>query len=262
MGDPALIITDGGLGGLLACMTAGARAGPPVARGAARGGVAPTAKGKDPQDGNERSAMDVEGVATAWIALPADRPEEHARRVQAAEMGAELSQIGHVLRSQQQAPSLLNIVGQDEWRRAGSAITAMLMSAGQDAMTHGLSRIVWPINLGRVDEQGRMLEGAVSMIAEVMDRAAATARLLTLDADERGLVIALPYVDFADAQMADLAADLDLPLHACYLGQEGTPERARWETLLVACGVSGFSLPMVARSANPRGAGTLAATAR
>ena len=60
-------------------------------------------------------------------------------------MGAELSQIGHVLRPQQRSPSLLNIVGQDEWRRAGSAITAMLMSAGQDAMAHGLSRIVWPI---------------------------------------------------------------------------------------------------------------------
>ena len=220
MGDSALIITDGGLGGLLALATAGAARSLPAAQGRPTHGVT------------------THGVTTAWIALPADRATEHAARTKSAQLAAQLHHISHCIRWEHQAPALQSATTHENWRAAAMAVTAMLMAAGQEALRLGLSRIIWPIHLGREDDQSRLLDSSVSAIAAITDRAAAAARLLTLDGGDAGLVIELPYIDFVDAQLADLAADLDLPLHACFLGPEGSAERARWETLLTAYGAN------------------------
>ena len=60
--------------------------------------------------------------------------------------------------------------------------------------------------------------------------------------------------------MQERTLDLDLPLHACFLGAEGSAERSRWETLLTAYGATTLA-PAVLGRGNGVASRAVAATA-
>src|SRR5689334_6107965 len=119
--DPALVITDGGLAGLLACFMEG------VCRPAARVGNGAPAPGP-------RSA--------AWLGLTADQLGHRDFRRLAAAKAAEISHLGELAEWADEPGALLSAAAR------GSERTRLLMAAGAEAMKRGLSRVVWPIQVG------------------------------------------------------------------------------------------------------------------
>ncbi len=216
MNDPALIVTDGGLAGLLACYTEG------VCRA---GAVVASSHGVGHGVGNDQDSA---GKSAVWVVMPKGATDERPWRVNFAKHGAEVCHLGEITEWGGEGA----IAG----KPAGPAITAMLLAAGAEALKRGLSRVVWPVQLGGTGDE-RDHDAALTAIADATDRASAAARLLSIDGGENGLVIQTPYVDFTDTQLADLAADVDLPLNACWLGRPGGAERLRWEKALLAVGV-------------------------
>ncbi len=89
---------------------------------------------------------------------------------------------------------------------SGWTDTATLVGASIEALHAGLKRIIWPVQLGSPGSQAATLDA----IADIFDRAMLAARLLSIDTPG-GLVIETPYADLSDAQLIDLAADLDAP---------------------------------------------------
>jgi hypothetical protein len=123
-------------------------------------------------------------------------------------------------------------------RGGGLAQTELLLAAGAEAISRGLSRVIWPVQRGGpgagptgstgLDEQ------VLGLVLGASDRAVAAGRLLSLDAPEGGLTIETPLVDLTDVQVADLALDTDLPAGLVYLeGAEGP----RWERAFASAGV-------------------------
>jgi 7-cyano-7-deazaguanine synthase in queuosine biosynthesis len=94
----------------------------------------------------------------------------------------------------------------------------MLLSAALEAASLGLSRIIWPIHAGAAPEVD------VAALADVCDRALLAGQLVGLDlarlaagaTPTRGVRIETPYADLTDAELMDLALDMDVPLHACW----------------------------------------------
>ncbi|MGQ0628538.1 MAG: hypothetical protein ACT4PL_10620 [Phycisphaerales bacterium] len=201
MGDPALIIVDGGLASLLAATVETMGRGP--------GG----ASGDD-------------GPAPAlYLALPPSLEAERPWRRRAAARIAEVCQIAEPIETAPLPPA----------RTPGQATSALLLAAGAAAIERGLCRIVWPTVLG--SSLGGDKEAVLNAVADATDRACAAARLVGLDGPEEGMVIQTPFVDFTREQLADLAADLDLPLGACWLGRPGSDEREALERALIAVGL-------------------------
>ena len=208
MDDHALVIVDGGLGGLLACYTEG------VCRAGAAAGSGSTAA--------------TPASSTPWLALTGPQADERPWRTHYARRAAEVCHMNDLLEwSGEQAAHT---------KPAGPALTAMLLAAGAEALRLGLDRVVWSIALGGDGPDDSEREEVLNAIADASDRALAAARLLSIDAGDQGLIIQTPYVDFGREQLADLAADVDLPLSACWLGRPGGDERNRWERALRAVG--------------------------
>ncbi len=229
-GEPALIITDGGLTGLLACFMEG------VCRPAASIPRSP---------GGEGHTAGTVAQSTAWFwwsrsVGPAAEPEREARETAArAALGVcHLAELIVPVAENDPLPVDLR-----PRHATGDRLSAVLLSAGSQALARGLSRMIWPIHLGGPGGSGERLAdhaAGLDAIAETCDRCMAAARLLALDAGPEGFSIQTPFVDFTDAQIADLAADVDLPIDQAFLGSAdgmGATEHRRWSKALAAVGL-------------------------
>ncbi|MFK7758650.1 MAG: hypothetical protein AB8C13_01745 [Phycisphaerales bacterium] len=119
----------------------------------------------------------------------------------------------------------------------GAHQNRMLLDAATLAISMGIKRVIWPIHSSSLSGDGQ--SGPVDHLEQVgraIDRALLTARLATLDAQDYGgveVMIETPLVDLNDAQLSDLAADLNIPIHSCWFsGANSVPDAAlelnRW----------------------------------
>lgn len=216
--DPALILTDGGLAGLLACFIEG------VCRSAGR--VAPSTR--TPATATPLSKT------TLCLALPPHLEPQRAQRLAAARHAAELTHMAEVIEI-----SPVPFEHDTKLREQGLGESALLMAAGSEALRRGLARVVWPVQVGGPGGDGHLAAQHLDAIADAFDRAMVCARLLSIDADTDGLAIQTPFVDFTDAQLADLAADVDLPIEAAFF-DPSEDEQRRWSTAL---GLAGLAMP-------------------
>ena len=122
----------------------------------------------------------------------------------------------------------------------------LLLHAGHLAARHGCGQVVWPVQFASPTDDPPALE----RIAEAVDRALLASRVVTLDAGHYGLTeiaIDAPFADLSDRQVAELAADMELPIETCWwwsaLGAHGSgagEERDRWTAALRAVGWVGL----------------------
>jgi hypothetical protein len=114
-----------------------------------------------------------------------------------------------------------------------------LLSAAHLAARQGFTTVLWPASAAA----GESLD--LDRIAQITDRAILIARLVAIDADSHnvpGIRIETPYADFTDRQIADLIADMELPIETCWWwGAESIDaladrEHRRWESAMTAVG--------------------------
>lgn len=125
-----------------------------------------------------------------------------------------------------------------EGESIGAWKNRVLLRAGSLALANGCRRVVWPIQFtGPSAEE----PGSVDAIADALNRAVLVSRLVSLDAGEAGLPevsVETPFVDLADAQLADLAFDLSVSVDECWWWEDSSPaaarERSRWGRVLPA----------------------------
>lgn len=160
-------------------------------------------------------------VATNAIMLP--RPHLPPARQRAVELQAEL--FGHELI----APKVESIGGETS---AGEMRSRELLSAAFAAARLGCGTVIWPVQCVENYEPN------LDKIAKASDRCVLVSRLVAIDADEHrvpGITIETPYIDFTDTQIADLAADMNVPTKLCWWNQvgasdaEAAQERERWQ---------------------------------
>lgn len=211
---PSLIIADGGLSSLLACWTHGVAAfedAPTIAAAATRPGA-------------------------VW--MPPDDLPARARRERCTQRQAQMCGFGAL-----HTGAALTV---PPGASAGMAQTVLLQNACDQAARLGLVRVIWPIS------RPGMGEAALDWLADLTDRAMLVGQLASIDLPRvlsetarplaptggsggggaGGIVrIETPYADLDDAQIMDLALDMDAPLGVAWWCQEDAPEPQR------ACGV-------------------------
>jgi hypothetical protein len=121
----------------------------------------------------------------------------------------------------------------------GGGVSQGLLAAAYVAAAHRCDRVVWPVQSPAPVSGEDDVD--LDRIAADVDRALLVSRLVALDADEHGrpgLRIETPYVDLSDRQLAELAFDMDVPVHLCWWweGESGAAERERWLGTLRAVG--------------------------
>jgi hypothetical protein len=134
---------------------------------------------------------------------------------------------------------------------SGAKTTAMLLSAAIEAASFGFSRVIWPVHAGAAKDIN------TDNLADICDRALLAGQLIGLDLARagnsaantplvRGVRIETPYADLTDAELMDLALDMDVPLHACWwcLNEDERPCAhcsgcMRWREALVAVDPAG-----------------------
>jgi len=111
----------------------------------------------------------------------------------------------------------------------------ILMLSGESASAYGCRNILWPIHLG-----SRPFESH----ARVTELHGLIGHLFDLSEDLRGISIEMPFVDFDDRRMVDLAARSDAPLRACWWCVHASPEACggcdgcrRWDSAFKAAGI-------------------------
>lgn len=111
--------------------------------------------------------------------------------------------------------------------------TRDLLAATYGAARAGAAVVLWPVTAWKGD--------AIDMdrLAQIADRALLVGRLVALDASVHGVPsirVETPLLDLADDQVADLAADLGVPLEAVWwwggADAEARRERDRWSRAL------------------------------
>jgi hypothetical protein len=113
-----------------------------------------------------------------------------------------------------------------------------LLAATHLAARNGCDRVFWPASAG----VGENLD--LDRIAQIADRAVLISRLVAIDAASHGVPsihVQTPYADFTDRQIADLIADMEAPIEACWWwGKDGDAqaqqEFRRWEVAMAAVG--------------------------
>ena len=132
----------------------------------------------------------------------------------------------------------------------------MLLSAGESALEHGLTRIVWPVALG-------MGEGAIgpteaelviNAISGAADRALLCSRLLAIETEDRArqagrmeldaggrFMIQTPYLDLGESQLVELALDMDVPLGL--VEAQACAANARWLRVIERLGAATLIRP-------------------
>jgi 7-cyano-7-deazaguanine synthase in queuosine biosynthesis len=192
-----LIINDGRPGGLIACWAEGVVR----PRAARTGGVEPPG----PVawfGGDERPALE-------------RRREAVRRQAEVCRLSAVSERVAVRFETAQAAPGTPPL---GETMTAGARTTAMLMSAAVEAVALRCERVLWPVHAGGARAPGEI---DVNTLADITDRAMFVANLIGLDAagpghGPRPLTIETPYADLTDAQLMDLALDMDAPLGACW----------------------------------------------
>lgn len=200
-------------------------------------------------------AGEVAGSPAVWIAVPDGAPGE--ARAKAAGMQAELFGLGfsqtHLEggwkeegripdnESAGRAPARSAGAPRGEERTPeGQVASHVLLSAAYLAVGQGRDRVVWPISAGRLGHDEEIDLNRASLAA---DRALLVSRLVALDSDEHGrpaILIEVPYVDLSDRQVAELAVDMDLPVHSCWWwGEPASAEAKRWLRVLRGVGWAG-----------------------
>lgn len=111
--------------------------------------------------------------------------------------------------------------------------TRMLLDAATLAIKLGFKRVLWPIQIPESQDSPQRL----AQISSAIDRSLLTARLATLDAQSQGgveVTIETPLVDLSDQQLADIAADLNVPISSCWWTDSTLPnsqeQMNRWSS--------------------------------
>ncbi|GJQ29303.1 MAG: hypothetical protein HBSAPP03_11870 [Phycisphaerae bacterium] len=119
----------------------------------------------------------------------------------------------------------------------GEAEVRDLLSASYGAARAGIDTVTWPLSATRGDSID------VDRAGRIATRAMLVGRLVGLDDTRHGepaARIETPYLDLSDTQLADLAADLAVPLETVWWwgSQTGDAARARtrWGAALAAVG--------------------------
>lgn len=203
--DPALVINDGRFAGLIATW-AEARSG--------------TAQSGDP------------AASTSVLWIPDDDRPQRDRRTAAVGRQAELCHLpapldrSSIAFTPGRAGTTAGSLSEDLITHTRTTI--MLASACLQAAAWGLSRVVWPIHIGGTSST----EIDLDELTDVCDRALLVSQLVSLDlprataraVGRMGVRITTPFVDLTDAQMMDLALDMDVPLGACWWCLNDQPE--------------------------------------
>lgn len=105
----------------------------------------------------------------------------------------------------------------------GQRLTHTLVAAAYFAAGHACARVVWPVCPGGSGAAADELDPA--RLADATDRALLVTRLAGMDGPEHGcpsIRVDTPHADLTDTQLAELAIDLDVPVHLCWWwGAEG-----------------------------------------
>ncbi|MFM9994564.1 MAG: hypothetical protein ACKVU4_02050 [Phycisphaerales bacterium] len=126
----------------------------------------------------------------------------------------------------------------------GPRESRLLLDAVSVARGAGLGTVIWPIHAGeRLD---------LDTVARAVDRGLLVARLAAIDGVGGAgapIGVDVPYADFTDEQVAELALDMDLPVSTCWWwsggGERGAAARARWSVALRAVGWTDAPVPAV-----------------
>lgn len=117
-----------------------------------------------------------------------------------------------------------------------------LLHATFVAARRGCASLTWPVQCVRPEVALGGGDGGLDLdwIARCSDRALLVSRLVSIDAHEHAspsIRIETPCIDLTDAQVADLALDMELPIQACWWwGDDGHPEAMRWTRALRSVG--------------------------
>lgn len=206
---PALIVNDGTLGGLCASWAAG------IVRG------------------RESNAQ----PSTLWF--PADDRPAVARRKSAVQRQVEL--CGLTSCSDRQLvkfePGVHGLDKLGDRAAAGTRTHVLLLNACLEAADRGLNAVLWPIHLGGPGNHSKV---EIEPITAAFDRARLASQAALIDFG-RTIRIQTPYLDLTDAQMMELALDMDAPLGACWwcLNEQADPcgqcaQCLRWREALIA----------------------------
>ncbi len=154
------------------------------------------------------------GAAQSAVLLPAQADRAAAARRQAETYGLRVLEA---------------VTGTD----AARAPSLMLLNAVSIAAAEGLATVLWPVHAGPALDVGAA--------ERCLDRASLVSRLAALDAGGRPVPqVRAFYADFTDAEIADLALDMDLPIRTCWWyeggGAEAMAEQARWVRALTGAG--------------------------
>ncbi len=228
-----LVISDGGVAALVACM---------AAREALYAGASAAAGAEPAKSGVEAARKNAEATRTFLRdrrplvfmgELPAGSGAARRKAVerQCAALDLELVEPSPADVPPSGAP-------------AGERATRLLVSAAFAAAKREAARVLWPVHF--FDGTDVNLDS----VADAIDRALLVTRLLGLDS-QPGVRVEVPYADFTDRQLAELAVDLDAPVRTCWWwyaqlaptppGDSAGPDEFRaefhrWNQVLRECG--------------------------
>jgi len=220
-----LVISDGGVGALVACMAARESLYAGVSAKASRANDA----GSSAESGATSAILRERRPLVFLGELPASSGTARLRAVERQCAALDLELV-------EPTPADANPTSAPRGERA----TRMLVNAGFAAALRGAGRVLWPVHFFN----GTDID--LDQIADAFDRATLVTRLLGLDA-QPGVRVEIPYADFTDRQVAELAVDLDAPLRLCWwwhaqlaaptteggaAGEEFRAEHRRWSALL------------------------------
>lgn len=124
---------------------------------------------------------------------------------------------------------------------SGPGQSAALLTVAQQAGSLGIRRVVWAVQYPLLG-----VEPDLDRIAATVDRCLLISRLVSLDLWDHPnpavpeVRIETPLVDLSDAQIADLALDLGVPIASAWwmegVGAPAQAEQKRWLPLLVELG--------------------------
>ncbi len=119
----------------------------------------------------------------------------------------------------------------------GEAQSHDLLAALYGAARAGIDTVLWPVSAAT----GETVD--VDLASTLADRALLVGRLVALDESHHArpsVRLETPYLDLTDTQLADLAADLAVPLNTVWWwgssNGDAARARARWSEALTAAG--------------------------
>ena len=222
-----LILTDGGLPGLIAALYA-------------REACAMGAGGKTPE---QLAAWLRESVLLLPFGLSAQSklPQSRAVATQAGTLG--LGLLGEEIK-----PLLTVAAHADDDEREGMELLGVLLLAARLQCT----RVVWPVHAGGHDAVD------IDRLSQIADRGLVASKFASICSSAStavGLHVDTPFADLTDRQLADMAIDIDAPVDACWWwkatdkasdkSSEEQREKTRWVKSLLAMGWKSGSIELV-----------------